>query len=473
MSLILDALLKQNLNLHLANCFNSRMASYGILYRLGVRAGQVPAWDASAPEDWWQEVVIKLDDGLILNGIAKLLQACAAEYPGHELFAPHAAYEDQPDNRSSNRSRVELVLPTNLDPELMFAIIARAAAYTENNGSNFKLDMVRMGSTRISISTKGLSAEEVDAMNQEMQQIMAEYQVEGTTQITENTFSEYYMEPLRVEGPDSRVFEIDQIPASTSVKDLARGVINEYADEVWPSRKGQKSQAVIDKVSPDGTSSQRLDPRMSLHDAGVRPNDTLRVSPERTAGAIHPMLRDAALARVCNEVLDYAAAHPGFEVEANSLVAPTEYVFKFHAPGFAPPRHEGAPPTPIDYHEALVELSPDFPIKAPEVWWQSAIFHPNIHPEHGWVCLGGLQEHYRPSMNFGELCQMLLDLASYRNYAVIELHGRDIKGAALDSAAAFWAISDAGQAAIYGIGGTSLFSKIISDDGKPPAIKFR
>ena len=133
MSPTLDALLKQNLILHLANCFNNRMASYGVLYRLGVRVGQVPAWDATAPEDWWQELVIRLDNGLIADGLAKLLQACAAEYPGHELFGKHVAYNDMPDNRSSDRSRIELVLPDNISPEVIFGIIDRATAYTESH----------------------------------------------------------------------------------------------------------------------------------------------------------------------------------------------------------------------------------------------------------------------------------------------------------------------------------------------------
>jgi len=232
---------------------------------------------------------------------------------------------------------------------------------------------------------------------------------------------------------------------------------------MWPSNKGQRTQAVIDKVG-EGGANERLDPRQTLHDAGVRPGDTLHVSPQRTAGAIDPMLREAALARVRNEVLAYAESHPGFKVEANSLVAPTEYLFRFSVPGFGPPGAEGGTPKRIDYHEVLVELPPDFPIKAPEAWWQTDIYHANIDFKSGKVCLGVLQEHYRPSMDFGELCQMLVDLAGYRNYTVTEGYNAE---------PAQWATTLEGQRAIESIGGISLLGRMVMDSVAEKTFKIR
>ncbi len=203
----------------------------------------------------------------------------------------------------------------------------------------------------------------------------------------------------------------------------------------------------------------RLDPRQALHDAGVRPGDTLRVSPERTAGAVDPLMREEALARVRVQVLDYAAAHPGFEVEANSLVAPTEYLFRFQARSFAPPPSAGQEPRAVDLHEVLIVLPPDFPIKAPDAWWQTEIFHPNIHPENGYVCLGALQKYYKSGLNFGELCQMMVDIASYRTYTI------DPKDY-LDQKARDWAVSAEGQIAIEDAGGYSILRRLV-EDGLP------
>ena len=157
-------------------------------------------------------------------------------------------------------------------------------------------------------------------------------------------------------------------------------------------------------------------------------------------------------------------SHPGFEMSANSLVAPTEYEFEFTTPSFGPPPGPDRPPLPIDAHRVLVELPPDFPEQAPAAWWQTEVFHPNIHPETGYVCLGALKEHYVPGMDFGELCQMLVDLAAYRNYAVVEddpARPGELRGAALDTAAARWAVSADGQRAIEARGGISLTGRMV------------
>ncbi|ETR66635.1 MAG: ubiquitin-conjugating protein E2 [Candidatus Magnetoglobus multicellularis str. Araruama] len=213
-----------------------------------------------------------------------------------------------------------------------------------------------------------------------------------------------------------------------------------------------------------GQKGNRLNPTDTLHDAGVRPGDTLRVSPERTAGAINPMDRDAALARVRNEVLDFADAHTGFTVEANSPVAPTEYLFKFSTEGFAPSHFQDGTPRPIKDHEVLLVLPGDFPVQAPEVWWQTDIFHPNIDPKTGFVCLGELQDQYRPALNMGVLCQLLIDLAAYRNYAETD---------ALDMDAARWALSDKGQKAIKDIKGQTIKSRDEKDDVPDQKLRIR
>ena len=72
------------------------------------------------------------------------------------------------------------------------------------------------------------------------------------------------------------------------------------------------------------------------------------------------------------------------------------------------------------------------------------IFHPNVHRGTGKVCLGVLADRYRPGLDFGLLCQMLVDVASFRNYVVTE--GYNVE-------ACRWAASEAGQATIVAGGG--------------------
>jgi ubiquitin-protein ligase len=263
------------------------------------------------------------------------------------------------------------------------------------------------------------------------------------------------MDPLYAQGPDGQRFEMDHVRASTLIDDIARGVMGEYHDRFWPTdKRGKQTLPVVDLLREGGKEARRLPSGLTLHDAGVRPHDTVSINPERRAGSVNPFLRAESLTAVKNQVLDYAATHPDFQVAANSTGTPTEYLFRFRAPGFRP----GDPPQPIDRHEVLLVTPAEFPVKAPHAFWQHPVFHPNVHAESGLVCLGVLAESYRPGIHFGAVCQMLVDMDSYRNYALAE--GYNVE-------AALWAASNEGQAAILGIGGRSRAE--IEGEGDAPA----
>ena len=46
----------------------------------------------------------------------------------------------------------------------------------------------------------------------------------------------------------------------------------------------------------------------------------------------------------------------------------------------------------------------------------------------GFACLGALTDAYRPDMDFGQLCQMLVDMAGYRQYETREVQEDDGEG---------------------------------------------
>jgi hypothetical protein len=441
----------------LSNCFADQASAIGLLGKIGIKPGRLPAFGSMAADQWWYSVCVELERGLIDNGLERLLNAAADTYPGNPRFKDYLTERSKPDNRGSGPGNIDLTISGNMSDNLLLEIIDRAARFVKETGGDFVLNLGRQGSSRFNLSVEGVPPDEIDRIVREIERICEERGVQAQVNRTSYTFRDYYSDPLTAEGPDGQRFALEQIRASTPVKDIARGVMNSYKDDVWPMTKtGQRQQAVIDRVTPEGT--VRLDPRQTLHDAGVRPGDTLQVSPERTAGAVDPLLREEALARVRVQVLDHATANPGFEVEANSLVAPTEYLFRFQAPSFAPPLSPDEPPRPIKWHEVLVELPPDFPIEAPLAWWQTEIFHPNIHPETGLVCLGDLQENYQPGLDFGELCKMLVDIAAYRSYAFDKGY--------FDEAAAKWALSAEGQLAIEQAGGFSLIRRLV-EAGQP------
>ncbi|GAA1392553.1 hypothetical protein GCM10009639_24400 [Kitasatospora putterlickiae] len=241
---------------------------------------------------------------------------------------------------------------------------------------------------------------------------------------------DYLIHRLLVEGPDGRRFGITDAPAQQLTRDVANDVVAEY-DPVFHQAT---MPTVIDQIQPDGQ-GRRLDPEATLHDSGIRDGDRLRVGFETRAGAVNPLDRQDALYRVRNQILAYAESRPGISVMTDSALLPTEFEIDFAQPGFGPPSTPGGEPVRIERHTVRISCSADFPETAPRVYWLTPVFHPNVFPNYdceearvdpgaqGLVCLGLLAESYQPSLDFGDLCQLLVDMAGFRNYSLFESTG--------------------------------------------------
>ncbi|WP_250291355.1 effector-associated domain EAD1-containing protein [Frankia sp. CiP1_Cm_nod1] len=275
---------------------------------------------------------------------------------------------------------------------------------------------------------------------------------------------DYVLRTLYVGGPDGRQFRLRDTPAQQTVSDVATSVMDEYP----PAFTDATRSVVVDKVAPDG-SRERLNADDTLHDAGIRDSSRMQIGVEARAGALNPKDRQEALHRVRNQIVAYARAHPGFQVRANSSLLPTEYELEFVQPSFGPGAAPGDDPITVDRHVVLIQLGAEFPETPPLVFWLTPVFHPNVFPnydcdqarEHeaqqGLVCLGALAESYRPSLDFGELCQILVDMAAFRNYSLLEDSGRldafgrpEVRGNYYDRAAAEWVVTNQGRIAEIG-----------------------
>ena len=241
---------------------------------------------------------------------------------------------------------------------------------------------------------------------------------------------DYLLHVLYVDGPDGRRFRLTDAPAHQSVGNVAGEILGQY-----PPFRDSTRPTVVDQVDAEGQ-GHRLDPEETLHDAGVRDGDRLRVGFQATAGAVNPRDREDALYRVRNQITAYAEAREGFAVDVNWMPMPTEYVIEFRRRSFAPDPDGGADPVETDRpHRVLIQPGADFPMAPPHVFWLTQIFHPNVYPTYdcelararpesrGLVCLGALSESYQPSLDFGELCQTLVDMAGFRNYGLMEQTG--------------------------------------------------
>lgn len=261
----------------------------------------------------------------------------------------------------------------------------------------------------------------------------------------------YLISRLIVQGPDGRRFRLGDIPASTLIQDLASTVLMEY-----PSPGGARG-VVADRVLPNDQ-GERLRPDHTLHEANVRDGERIRVGRQTSAGAVNPTLREEALTRARNQLLEFAAAH-GWGLVADAPERATVYEVTFTRPSFGPPPPPNGPGT-VNEHTVQIVFGPDFPQSAPSVYWLTPVFHPNIYPNYdcdealahpqlqGYVCLGELEDGYQPGLALGDLCLMLLDLAGFRNYSLQVPTGEVVRtvsglvvagtGNALDTTAARW-----------------------------------
>jgi hypothetical protein len=263
--------------------------------------------------------------------------------------------------------------------------------------------------------------------------------------LTPRVFRDYFIDEINIEGPDQSQSVAENVPASTTFGELAAAFIHQNSDSATTS---EGTHAVVDVVDPQSGATRRQRPESTLHDGNIQNGDTVHIAHQARAAGINPLLREEALTRVLIQVLAYADAHdPDFQVSYNAVHAPTEYLFRIHAPGWGPPPGGGTGnPSPVDEHEVLLLMPADFPVKAPEAYWQSPVFHPNIDLKTGKVCLGVLETGWRPAMDFAELCQMLVEIAGYQNYSLENGYNTD---------ALKWARSEEGQAAIVARGGES------------------
>jgi ubiquitin-protein ligase len=429
----------------LAEVFGAEQPAQALLEDIGFPRGNLPAFDR--PTDFWRQVCREIQSGILAGGFDELRAAAARLYPYNRVFNGRSSEAVAPAAPTHAETGTSLIISGAHQTHRLIDA-ARATASALGFPGRVEVGIANADNIQLRLT---------EATPEQAAQLADELRHQGLaarTTVVPNEFRDYLIGRIFVEGPDQSRYELADLPASTRLKDVARAVMQDSYGDTWPhDRAGQTRPAVIDRVDPETGGHERLDPHATLHSAGVRDEETLHMAPEATAGAVGPRTRDEALARVRSQVLAYAQEHPGFEVSANAKTAPTEYLFHFRAAGWGPPGAAGDEPFPVDSHEVLLLLPPDFPMKAPLAIWQTPFFHPNVHPVNGKVCLGVLEDRYRPGLDFGELCQMLVDIAGYQNYEIREGY---------DAQARAWAISREGQIAIESRGGRSISRLLFS-----------
>jgi ubiquitin-protein ligase len=201
----------------------------------------------------------------------------------------------------------------------------------------------------------------------------------------------------------------------------------------WPTSdaKERNQRAVVELVDPENPDrTKRLRSEQSVDDAGLWDGAILRIFPESIAGRVGQRARMRALIADHRDMEDLASQHPDISFKANMSHAPFEYTVTFTCESFVGLADDGETPSIDDEHQVQITLGAHYPRRAPRVKWLTDIFHPNIDPETGEVCLGVLMDRYLPKMGLRRIVVMLLEMLQWRNF---DLHG------VLNNRAAEWA----------------------------------
>ncbi|MEU8633210.1 effector-associated domain EAD1-containing protein [Amycolatopsis sp. NPDC048633] len=427
--------------------FRIRAAAERAVRRLGFPVAALPGFDN--PSDFWSNIFLEVENGILDTTAAnwELLMCGLRVYPRNETFRRLAVRYGLVQDASPQAVPEPPAVPAPLAarpadvaggpaPEARQAghelpsvgdtchVIVRAGSEDARDDAykvlaGLGLDPAEEWSTANAVSFR-LSSADAGAVRR-----LLDATTLGWTLVPPGV-PDYLIARLYIDGPDGRRFRIEDAPAQQTMGHIASELIHTQ----YPGDFAGRRQAVVDHVDDRGT-RRRVRGEDTLHDAGIRDGDQLRVGFQATAGS-NPLDRQDAIFRVRKQMRDYAAAHPGFEVRVDSDLLPMAYLISFSAPSWAPPAEPGGPVRRTDRHEVEIELGPEFPITPPRVVWRSPIFHPNVAPMYdtperrvakemrGTVCLGLLQTSYQPAMSFGELCQILVDMAGYRNYSLVE-----------------------------------------------------
>lgn len=323
-----------------------------------------------------------------------------------------------------------------------------------------------------------------EAVRQKVQEEMRALAMSCMVTYQRFSFQPYLYTGLVVYGPDTSGYQMSSVPATSSPEDIAAAIVTQTHDVRSGAKEGVV-RVVVDHESAD--SIRRLDPYTTLHECGVREGDRLRVAPDAIAGSLSPELRMEALLKAVAQIRGYEARNRAeFTIAGcDDEELPGRITVEITGNGLAPPAglvglpagsdHDGLEaiaPVLIRKHQVAIYFSAMFPLAAPEIVWETPVFHPNIRwASQDGVSPGMLQFHplllgYRPAHDLANVARMIASIARYRDYDLRE--GPDSP----NPVAALWARTEAGQTMIKAIGGRPLADVLREGDraARPPRL---
>jgi hypothetical protein len=421
----------------IGSIYRNEVDATRVLRSIGFPVGSIPAWAGGVtPVTFWDQIFSDFEAGAVAEGYWQLIQHAMRYYPANRrLRQLYQRYiEDQAPRQQPEGAHAGCHVFVRAETEQ-----ERAAAFETLRSLN--LNPREELSTEL-VTSYSVSSEDVGTVRR----LLGD---RGWT-VASADGAHHLLHTLTVQGPDGSRFRLRDTPAAETFGTIASEVV---ATQYPGSDPQSVRPTVINHVNEDGQ-QERANPDQTLDEAGVQDGDQMSVAFEGRAGSINPGDWEDALARVRGQITGYARDH-GIRVAANSATLPTRYTLTFTQPSLGPPPSRGEEPTRIEAHTVRIEFPPGFPVTAPQAWWVTPFFHPNVFPTYdceltigkpdaprGLVCLGQLADSWFPAQDLAEVCRYIIDIAAYRNYDLFGLDAADPSRAPhvnfYDPAAAVW-----------------------------------
>lgn len=460
----------------MAELFFEEPQAKAILIRSGFPPGMLPQFTNA--DAFWASAVLLMERGAGEADLLSVLLADAARMlPGNaDLRALHAKLTGAVPRVTTPGTAITAEGPchtlTLIGVDLPDEFIA---VIREQFGSDVAADLLYVSRQQCSVAIPDPGANAA-SLQQQIQELMQTHAPGAPIQVIyeKYQFRPYLLSNLTVFGPDTTPYSLQSVPSTVTPRDIAAAIVAET--RAMTDRSGGPVSTVIDLETEAG--SDRLDPEKTLHENKVQDKGKLRVGTRAVAGNISPEQRMEAQLRMRAQIRRFAYNHPSFAItDADNEDLPNRLTFELEGPGLAPPpdlaeflagtenfhidQFRDLPwgrlrPVRVDFHRFSMHLPAMFPVVAPFVVWDTPVFHPNIWREPmpgvrpGMVCLGPLMDGYRPDLDFGYLCQLIIDIGTYRNYDVVDADTFP------DPAAALWARTEPGQEMIQALGGPPM-----------------
>lgn len=447
-SLSYQVMLSEGVIDQIATIYDTEEASRTLLDMIGFPPSYRPPWNT--PAVFWQTICREIENGRIKDGsLENLLRVILKQYPGANFFTNFLTASQSNVELASSQGFNLYISGTSSEAFNLLELMEQIRSLAQQNQIYEQVEL--------SFSVNGLTAFFLENGSLE-QALTLRDAITSSTLVQDGQVEvalgregsqDYLYRNIYVQGPDQGRFQFSNVPASTTIRELGSATVDTQYESTWPrDHQNQPRNVVVDHITAEGTEVRISSPDTSLDDNDIAEGDTLQVNPESKAASVNQIIRQQALVRAKAQVSEFISSNPDVKVEANNPRQPTHYILQFKANSWAPPARVHLMPIKREEHEVGIYLTNNFPMIAPIVLWLTPIFHPNIQPnKQQKVCLGELEDRYRPGLHFGKLCKTIIDIAAYRNYWVDSSYNK---------AAAHWAKSEEGQKQIVQAGGIAI-----------------